>query len=117
MFITINKTGQYYVGSLPAVIEAVGADITFLCQHPTGSGTIVWLLNGSVWRELTNNDSTEGLIRGEGRGNNTEALVVKATSRFNRTTILCNYIILLENGTATESESQPTRLIVQGKTE
>ena len=55
------------------VVQAQDLNATFLCQHPTDSGTIQWIINGTWFREVSNDD----VIRIEGRGNSKEALIMR----------------------------------------
>ena len=74
--------------------------------------SIEWHINGTSFRSV---NAGEGLIRREGRGNNTEALIIAALPQFNGTSIVCIlYIIEPNNGTADFIESTPALLIVQG---
>ena len=82
---------------------------TFLCRHPTNSGAIEWQINGTSLRNMNS-----GQIRGEGRGNSTEALIITALARFNGTSIVCILYITEPDGTAEIIESTPAILSVQG---
>ena len=55
----------------------LGLDATFLRQHPTDSGTIEWIINGTRFRGASSND----MIVIEGRGNATEGLKMRALPR------------------------------------
>ena len=109
MFNTTNNPG--YVSPVN-VVQARGSNATFLCEHPTNSGTIEWIVNGTRFREVSNND----MIRIEGRGNSTEALIMKAVSHFNETEVVCVLFIIEPNGTVTVDRSTPVTLTIQGTT-
>ena len=93
------------------VVQAEGLDATFLCQVPTDSSSIEWQINGI---SLRNVNAGGGQIRREGRGNNTEALIIPSLPQFNGTSIVCILYIIGLNGTANFIESTPALLIVQG---
>ena len=102
------------VGSISpiTVVQAEGLDATFLYQLPTAGITIEWQISGTSYRNV---NAGGGQIRREGRGNNTEALIIPALPQFNGTSIVCIlYIIEPNNGTADFIESTPALLIVQG---
>ena len=92
------------------VVQAEGLNATFLCQHPTDSGTIEWIINGTTFRRVSNVD----MIRIEGRGNSTEALIMRAVPQFNETEVVCVLYIIEPNGTVTVDRSTPATLTVQG---
>ena len=125
-YIIINKTNYwskfdlsqtlhnlYIVGSIsPAiVVQAEGLDATFLCQLPAAGIAIEWQINRT---SLSNVNAGEGQIRKEGRGNDTEALIIPALPQFNGTNVVCILYIIEPNGTADFIESTPALLIVQG---
>ena len=85
-------------------------DATFLYQHPTDSGTIEWIINGTRFRGASSN----GMIVIEGRGNATEGLKMRALPRFNGTEVVCVLYIIEPNGTVTVDRSTPATLTVQG---
>ena len=95
------------------VVQAEGLDATFLCQLPTAGIVIVWQINRT---SLHNVNAGGGQIRKEGRGHDTEALIIPALPQFNGTSIVCIlYNIITEpNGTITFTESAPAQLIIQG---
>ena len=103
------------VGSISptTVVQAEGLDATFLCQLPTGGITIEWQINRTSFRSV---NASEHPIRKEGRGNDTEALIIPALPQFNGTSIVCILYIIELNGTADfiESITTPALLIVQG---
>ena len=103
----------YAAGSLvpTSVVQAEGVDAVFLCQHPTDSGTIDWTINGTALRNI---DTSGGLIRSEGRGAATEALIITAIPQYNNTIIVCLKFIRL-NGTVTLEASPPAVLTIQGR--
>ena len=92
------------------MVQAQGVDAVFLCQHPTDSGTIDWTINGTTLRNI---DTSAGLIRSEGRGGATEALVITAIPEYNNTVIMCLRFIRT-NGTVILERSPPAMLIIQG---
>ena len=93
------------------VVQAEGVEAEFLCEDLTG--TIDWTLDGIYLRNI--DSSGDGSIRREGRGSNTEALVVRALARYNNTDVRC-VIYTREDGTISGVEySEPGRLIVQGE--
>ena len=97
---------------LPAtVVQAEGLDATFLCQLPTDSGSIEWQINGT---SLHNVNTGEGQIIKEGRGEETEALIIPALPQFNGTSVACILYIIESNGTVVFIESAPAMLIIQG---
>ena len=122
-YIIINKTNYWsnlifrkpyiIVGSISptTVVQAEGLDTTFLCQLPTAGITIEWQINGI---SLRNVNAGGGQIRREGRGNNTEALIMTALPQFNGTSIVCILYIIELNGTVDFIESTPALLVVQG---
>ena len=89
------------------VTQALGLDATFLCQHPTDSGTIE---NGTRFREASSN----GAIVIEGHGNATQVLKMRALPQFNGTEVVCVLYIIEPNGTVTADRSTPATLTVQG---
>ena len=92
------------------MVQAKGLNATFLCQHPTDSGTIEWIINGTTFRRASNGD----MIRIEGRGNSTEALIMRAVPQFNETEVVCVLFIIEPNGNATVDRSTPATLTIQG---
>ena len=100
----------YRLISLAIVTQALGLDATFLCQHPTDSGTIEWIINGTRFRGASSN----GMIVIEGRGNATEGLKIRALPQFNGTELVCVLYIIEPNGTVTVDRSTPATLTVQG---
>ena len=92
------------------MVQAQGLNASFLCQHPTDSGTIQWIINGIRFRAVSNND----MIIIEGRGNATEALIIRALSQFNGTEVMCVLYIIEANGTVTVDRSTPVTLTIQG---
>ena len=92
------------------VTQALGLDATFLCQHPTDSGTIEWIINGTRFRGAFSN----GMIVIEGHGNATEGLKMRALPQLNGTKVVCVLYILEPNGTVTVDRSIPATLTVQG---
>ena len=56
------------------------------------------------------------MIRIEGRGDSTEALIISAFSKFNGTKVVCVLFIIEHNGTATVDRSTSATLTVQGTT-
>ena len=85
-------------------------DATFFCQHPTDSGTIEWIINGTRFRGASSND----MIVIEGRGNATEGLKMRSLPQFNGTKVVCVLYIIEPNGTVTVDRSTPAILTVQG---
>ena len=61
------------------VTQALGLNATFLCQHPTDSGTIECIINGTRFRRASSN----GKIVIEGRGNAAERLRMRALPQLN----------------------------------
>ena len=104
---------QTLTGSISptTVVQAEGLDATFLCQLPTAGITIEWQVNRT---SLRNVNAGEHPIRREGRGNNTEAVIIPALLQFNGTSIVCILYTIEPNGTADFIESTPALLIVQG---
>ena len=102
----------YFSGNVrPAnVTQALGLDATFLCQHPTDSGTIEWIINGTRFRGASSND----MIVIEGHANATEGLKMRALPQFNGTEVVCVLYIIEPNGTVTVDRSTPATLTVQG---
>ena len=85
-----------------------------MCQFPTAGSSIEWQISGTSYRSV---NAGEGQIRREGRGNNTEALIIPALPQFNGTNIVCilyTIIITEPNGTITFTESAPAQIIIQG---
>ena len=68
-----------------------------------------WLINGTLFRYVSN----EAFIRTEGRGNSTEALIMRALPQYNKTEVVCVSYIIELNGTVTVDRSTPAVLIVQ----
>ena len=96
---------------MPAsVVQAEGLDATFLCQHPTDSGTIDWTINGTALRNI---DTSNGLIRSEGRGAAVEALIIAAIPKYNNTVVACLKFIRINESVILET-SPPAVLMVQG---
>ena len=93
------------------VVQALGLNATFLCQHPTDNGTLEWIINGTIVRGVSNN----AMIRIEGRGNSTEALIIRALSQFNKTEVVCVLFIVELNGSIVVDRSTPATLTLQGK--
>ena len=94
------------------VVQAEGFDAIFLCQLPNINGvSIEWQINGTSWLKF--NDSVNGPIRREGRGNNTEALIIPATPHFNKSWVVCTMYIIGVNQTDF-IDSSPATLVVQG---
>ena len=89
------------------VVQAQELNATFLCQHPTDSGIIQWIINGARFREISNND----MIVIEGHPNATEALKIRALPQYNKTVVMCTLYILEPNGTLSVDRST---LTVQG---
>ena len=92
------------------MIQAEGVDAEFLCQHPTDSGTIDWMINGTALRDI---DTSNGLIRSEGRGGATEALIIAAIAQYNNTAVICRKYIRM-NRTVTLETSPIATLTIQG---
>ena len=67
-----------------------------LYQHPTYSGSIEWLINGT---RLRNFNAGEAAIRREGHGETTEVLIIPAISQFNGLSVVCTIYIIETNGT------------------
>ena len=96
---------------MPAsVVQADGLDAIFLCQHPTDSGTIDWTINGTTLRNI---ETSNGLIRSEGRGGAVEALIISAIPEYNNSIIVCLKFIRI-NATVIVETSPPAVLMVQG---
>ena len=75
------------VHGFPAsVAQTECVDVVFLCRHPTNSSTIDWTINGTTLRNI---DTSNGLIRSEGRGAAVEALIITAIPEYNNTAIVC----------------------------
>ena len=79
------------------VVQAEGLNATFLCQHPTDSGTIEWIINGTRFRGVSGDD----MIVIEGHANATEAVKIRALPQFNGTKVVCALYIIEPNGTLT----------------
>ena len=92
-------------------MQAEGLDATFLCQLPTNSGGIEWLINGTSIRNF-NAEKVAFVI--EGRGGTTEALIISAVSQYNRSSVVGTLYIIEPNGTAMVIDSTPATLTVQG---
>ena len=90
-------------------MQAQGLEAEFLCQHPTNSGTIQWLINETRFRYV----SYEAFLGIEGRPNATEALIMRALPQYNKTEVVCVSYIIEPNGTVTVDRSTPAVLIVQ----
>ena len=95
-----------------SVVQVLGLNTAFLCQHPTHSGTIEWIINGIIFGGVSNDDK----IRIEGCGNSTEALIMRTVPQFNETEVVCVLFIIEPNGTVTVDKSTPATLTVQGTT-
>ena len=94
---------------MPAtVVQAEGLDATFLCQLPANYGSIEWQINGTSLRNVSISD---GQIQREGRGEETEALIISALPQLNGTRVVCILYIL---ETVTFIDSKPALLLVQG---
>ena len=93
------------------ITQALGLNATFLCQHPTDSGTIKWIINGTRFRGTSSN----GMIVIEGHGNATEGLRMRALPQLNGTEVVCVLYIIDPNGTVTVDRSTPATLTVQGE--
>ena len=79
----------------------------FLCQLQSNSIAIEWQINNESFRAAAVNGT-----RKEGRGNNTEALIILAIPQFNESSVVC---ITYDNQTTPDFiDSTPARLIVQG---
>ena len=102
---------QTLTGSISptTAVQAEELDAIFLCQLPTAGSAIEWQINRT---SLHNVNTGEGLIRREGRGNNTEAVIIPALPQFNGTSIVCILYIIEPNGTWDFIESTPALLIV-----
>ena len=97
---------------MPAtVVQAEGLDATFLCQLPGSNSTIEWQINRT---SLHNVNISGGQVRRQGRGEETEALIITALPQFNGTSIVCILYIIDTNGTVTFIDSKPALLVVQG---
>ena len=92
------------------VVQAQGLAAEFLCQHPTDSGTMQWLINGTLFRYVSN----DAFIRIESRGNSTKALIIRALPQYNGTEVVCVLYIVEPNGTLTVDRSTLVTLIIQG---
>ena len=110
LFCLIRRIDSTFSGHPVSVVQAQGLDAEFLCRHPTDSGTIQWLVNGTMFRYVSN----EGFIRIEGRGNSTEALVIRAITQYNGTEVLCELYTINFNGTITVDRSLQAQLTIQG---
>ena len=98
---------------LPDVVQAEGLNATFFCQLPNNgcsSGTIEWQINGTSLR-ISN---IGGNVMRQGRGQETEVLIIHALPHLNKTAVVCVLYIIDENGTVTFIESTPATLTVQG---
>ena len=94
------------------VVQAEGLDATFLCQHPTNSGSIEWLINGTSMRNI----NAEEIAISRGRlGDSTETLAISAISQYNGSSVVCTLYIIEPNGTAMVIDSTPATLTVQGQ--
>ena len=91
------------------VVQAEGLDAAFLCQLPTTGSAIEWHINRT---SLHNVNADGGQIRKEGRGNDTEALIIPALPQFNGTSIVCILYIIEPNGAVAFIESAPAQLII-----
>ena len=68
----------------------------FLCQHPTDTGTIEWIINGTRFRGASSYSNFMIVI--EGHGNATKGLKMRALPQFNGTKVVCVlYIIYIYN--------------------
>ena len=85
LFCLIRRMDSTFSGYPVSVIQAQGLNAKFLCQHPTDSGTIQWLINGTLFRNVSNED----FIRIKGRGNSTKALIMRAIPQYNNTEVVC----------------------------
>ena len=83
-----------------------------MCQHPTDNGTIQWQINGTA--ALLGYVSEEGFKKIEGRGEATEALLIRAIPQYNETEVVCIFYIIELNGTHSVDRSTPATLTVQG---
>ena len=101
------------VGSISptTVVQAEGLDAIFLCQLPTTGSAIEWQINRTSFHNV---NVSERPIRKEGRGNNTEVLIIPTLPQFNETTIVCILYIIELSGTADFTESTSALLIVHG---
>ena len=82
-----------------------------MSQLLTDGSAIEWQINGTSFRNV---NASGGQIRREGRGNDTEALIIPALPQFNGMSIVCILYIIEPNGTWDFIESTPALLIVQG---
>lgn len=99
----------------PAVVQAQDVHAEFLCPVPSDSVTaetlIDWQLNGTYLRNL---DTSNGLIRVEGRNGTNEVLIIATIPQYNNTIVACVGFYIWPNGSVTVDQSPPTRLIIQG---
>ena len=92
-------------------MQAQEINAEFFCQFSANSSAIDWQINGTYLRNL---DTSNGLIRLEGRGGVHEVLIIASIPQYNNTVIVCIAFHLWPNGSATINQSPPTTLIVQG---
>ena len=67
--------------------QALGLDARFLCQHPTDTGTIEWIINGTRFRGASSYSNSMIVI--EAHGNATEGLKMRTLPQFNGTKVVC----------------------------
>ena len=95
-----------------SLVQAQEVDAEFFCQLPSDSETLVdWLINGTYLRNL---DTSNGLIRLEGRDGANEVLVIAAIPQYNNTVIACIAFYVWPNGSSAVTQSPAYTLIVQG---
>ena len=99
------------------MVQAQEVDAEFFCQLPSNSIDnnyeilVDWQINGTYLRNL---DTSNGLIRLEGRDGANEVLIVAAVPQYNNTIVECVTFYLWPNGSVTVDQSSPKQLIIQG---
>ena len=95
---------------LPDIVQAEGLNATFYCQLPNNYyGSIEWKINGTTFRNI----NTSEIVR-QGRGEETEVLIIHALPQLNKTGVVCELYTINENGTVMFIESTRATLTVQG---
>ena len=98
-----------------SVVQAQEVDAEFYCPLSSDSVTteilVDWQINGTYLRNL---DTSNGLIRLEGRDGANEVLIIAAVPQYNNTIIACVAFYLWPNGSVTVDQSPSTRLVIQG---
>ena len=84
---------------LPDVAQAEGLNATFYCQLPK-NGSIEWKINGTSFRDI----NTSKIVK-QGRGEETEVVIIHALPQLNKTGLVCELYTINENGTVMFIES------------